>query len=489
LSVVSFFEQLEARALEVNSLLCVGLDPHPDTFSAVNKGSIPTHLVKYCRQLIEATADQAVAFKPNAAFFEFFGAAGTAALQEVIASVPEGIPVILDAKRGDIASTAKAYVGAVFSAMGAGAVTVNPYLGRDAVEPFLTDTTRAVFLLCKTSNPGSGDLQNLIVWSSESELPRFLYEEVARMALQLNKAGNLGLVVGATHPRELARVRQIVPDMWILSPGIGTQGGDLLETLSAGLRADGLGLLFNVSRGISQTNDPAATAARIREEINQARRDVLNKRMNDREGMKQALPHEMKDLADRLLESGCVKFGRFTLKSGLESPIYMDLRRLVSFPSLLAQVSTAYIKILKGLVFDRLAGLPYAALPIATAISLQAGWAMVYPRKESKTYGTKAEIEGGYTVGEKVVVIDDLTTTGTSKFEAIEKLVEAGLRVKDVVVLIDRQSGASEALARSGYQLHAVFTLSELLDHWEHNRSITASEIAAARAFIESTRS
>jgi uridine monophosphate synthetase len=192
-------------------------------------------------------------------------------------------------------------------------------------------------------------------------------------------------------------------------------------------------------------------------------------------------------VADGLLAAGCVKFGQFTLKSGLQSPIYIDLRQLVSFPELLDRVGAAYLPILKQLEFNRLAGLPYAAIPIATSVSLQSGWPMIYPRKEVKTYGTKAEIEGLFTVGEQVVVIDDLATTGGSKFEAIEKLTAAGLKVNDVVVLIDRQSGAGEALTEAGYQMHAVFTLTGLLDIWQKSGRVPAEQIQAAREFIACT--
>ena len=147
-------------------------------------------------------------------------------------------------------------------------------------------------------------------------------------------------------------------------------------------------------------------------------------------------------------------------------------------------MARAYIPILKQLEFDRLAALPYAALPIATAISLQSGWPVIYPRKEAKAYGTKAEIEGEFDPGERVVVIDDLATTGGAKFEAIEKLASAGLQVRDVVVLIDRQSGASKALAEAGYRLHAVLTLTGLLDHWEETERIPAEQIQAVREFL-----
>ena len=189
-------------------------------------------------------------------------------------------------------------------------------------------------------------------------------------------------------------------------------------------------------------------------------------------------------LADGLLSAGCIKFGEFTLKSGLKSPIYIDLRQIITYPKLLEQIGAAYLPILQRLTFDRLAGLPYAAIPIATAISLAGNYPMIYPRKEVKTYGTKAEIEGEYRAGETVVVIDDLATTGGSKFEAIEKLTGAGLIVKDVVVLVDRQSGAKESLAQAGYAMHAVLTINEMLDYWEANGKVEKDKIEATRKFL-----
>ena len=202
-------------------------------------------------------------------------------------------------------------------------------------------------------------------------------------------------------------------------------------------------------------------------------------------GQTSIMDTELSKIADGLLAAGCIKFGEFTLKSGLKSPIYIDLRQIISFPKLLEDVAQAYLPVLSNLQFSRIAGLPYAAIPIATAISLAGNYPMIYPRKEAKTYGTKAEIEGEYHPGETVVVIDDLATTGGSKFEAIEKLTGVGLVVKDIVVLVDRQSGARESLAQAGYSMHAVLTISQLLAHWEENGKVEKDKIEATRKFLQ----
>src|SRR5512143_1879298 len=219
----TFFSFLERRVDDCSSLLCVGLDPHgsdlPEQSAAAARD--------FCMRLIRATARYAAAFKPNAAFFEAFGPEGWMALKHVIEAVQEEsdqqgshIPVILDAKRGDIASTAEAYALSAFDSLGADCITLSPYLGRDSIEPFIRNSEKGCFLLCKTSNPGAAELQDVPVDMGETLGRMPLHEYVARLAQTWNTRGNVGLVVGATYPETLARVRRVAPDLWFLVPGV-----------------------------------------------------------------------------------------------------------------------------------------------------------------------------------------------------------------------------------------------------------------------------
>ncbi len=468
--MLSFADRLDARARAVDSLLCVGLDPHASDLPVATADAARA----FCLGLIQATAPYAAAFKPNAAFFEALGAEGAKALKDVIDAVPEGIPVILDAKRGDIGSTSAAYATAAFDVLDADAITVSPYLGSDGVLPFLARSDRGAFILCRTSNEGGADIQDQTV-RDDAGASRRVYELVADLANSWNKHNNVGLVVGATKPDELAAVRARCPSLWILAPGVGAQGGSLEDAVSAGVRADGLGLLVNVSRGISRAADPAAAAKDYVEQIRAARAG------------RQALA-PVDRVADGLLRLGCVRFGTFTLKSGLTSPIYLDLRRLVGDSELLGEVAVAYGRVLKNIQYDVLAPLPYAALPIGTAVALHLRQPMVYPRREAKAYGTKASVEGLFEVGQTALVLDDLATTGDSKVEGIEKLQSVGLKVSDVVVLIDRESGATEAMSAVGVTMHAVYKISDLLARWEAQGAVSAEQAADVRAFLAATR-
>jgi uridine monophosphate synthetase len=482
---LGFFDRLALRAQAADTLLCVGLDPNPELLAKPTAAAAR----EFCLRLIEATAEHACAFKPNSAFFERFGAQGWKVLREVIDAVPPEIPVILDAKRGDIASTAQAYAAAAFEGLGAGAVTLSPYLGFDAVEPFLEYLDRGVFLLCKTSNPSADQVQGLMV----GEGP--LYLQVARLAQGWAGPDRLGLVVGATDVEALAAVREVDPLTWLLAPGLGPQGAELEPALRAGLRPDGLGMLLPAARGIASAVDVGKEAGRLRQAINAVRRDLAGSagRIGDssqktvRPGPEPPLTGRLARLADALLEAGCVRFGEFTLKSGSTSPIYFDLRLLAGLPKLLSRAAEAYLPLLGGLTYDRLAAVPYAGLPIGTALALATGRPLVYPRKERKEYGTGAAVEGGFAPGETVLLLDDLATTGGSKLEAIQTLQAEGLRVTDVAVLIDREGGARKELARLGCRLHAVFTLTLLLDHWESRGTVEPSQIEAVRSFLRTS--
>jgi orotidine 5'-phosphate decarboxylase subfamily 2 len=270
----TFFSFLERRVDDCSSLLCIGLDPHVPDLRPDGQPPTAASALDFCLNIVKQTARYAAAFKPNAAFFEVFGPDGWAALKEVIAAVQEQsnrlgsmIPVILDAKRGDIASTAEAYAKSAFENLGAHCITLNPYLGKDSIEPFLQYPEKGVFLLCKTSNAGSMDLQNLLVLPVGSDNPMPMYNYVAQLAQQWNEKNNIGIVVGATHPQIMSSLRASVPDMWFLSPGIGAQGGELALALKAGLRQDGKGMLINVSRSIARAEKPGTAAAELRDQI------------------------------------------------------------------------------------------------------------------------------------------------------------------------------------------------------------------------------
>ena len=254
---MKFIDKLLNMSRKNRSLLCIGLDPDPELMPGVD-------VVQFNRAIIEATSDLACAYKPNLAFYEALGSAGLAILEQTIKHIPGDVPVIADAKRGDIGNTAKAYAKALFSVFGFDAATVNPYLGYDSIEPFISYQDKGVFILCRTSNRGAADFQDL----RTNGLP--LYETVAHKAREWNIHDNIGLVVGATYPEELRRVRSICPEMCLLIPGVGAQGGDLASAVSYGVDARGERAIFNVSRQIlyaSKGKDFARVARTVADEI------------------------------------------------------------------------------------------------------------------------------------------------------------------------------------------------------------------------------
>ena len=262
----SYLERLGARTRATGTVLCLGLDPDPealpDGFSEDLAG-----IERFAALLLEAAAPLAAAVKPNLAFFEAFGSAGMAALERLRAAIPADVPVIADAKRGDIGSTAARQAVALFDVLGADAVTVSPYLGAEAIAPLLERTDRFAYVLCRTSNPGAAEVQDLALAADDGGAPpERVHERIARLASDWGPGGTVGLVVGATAPEELATIRAIAPGLPFLVPGVGAQGGAIEPVLRHGPAAaapgsagTGRGLLVNVSRGIASAASERAS--------------------------------------------------------------------------------------------------------------------------------------------------------------------------------------------------------------------------------------
>jgi len=278
--VSQFRDRLLEACRSSNSLVCVGLDYDPTLVPPQFDGT-PDSIFAFNRAIIDATADVVCAYKPNLAFYEALGISGLEALKRTVDYIPKRVLVIGDAKRGDIGNSARGYAHAAFEVFGFDAITVSPYMGEDSLEPFLGYSDRGVFILCKTSNPGSGDFQDLEVVDAEASGPRPLYEVVALKAKKWNSRGNCGLVVGATYPDQLARVRALAVDLPILIPGVGAQAGDMDQAVRNGVDHNGELAVINSSRQIiyaSRSGDFALAARKaalaLRDAVNRARERV-----------------------------------------------------------------------------------------------------------------------------------------------------------------------------------------------------------------------
>jgi len=463
---MSFISKLNAAVEKNSSLLCVGLDP---VLGNLPEGAgVEDGLVNWGKAIIEQTADQVCCYKPNIAFYEQFGLPGLRGLQRILEVVPENIPVLLDAKRGDIGSTAEAYAKAVFEEWGADAVTLNSYLGEDAIQPFLKYEGKTVFLLCYTSNPSAAQVQ------LHGEPP--LFEHIAALSQGWGSPDQIGLVVGATQPEALAQVRHICPHNWILAPGVGAQGGDLGASLRAGLRTDGSGLIIPVSRAVMGAPDPRQAARDLCQQIQHFSQELKSRPA--------AGTAQTEKLVSELFQTGCIQFGSFTLASGKQSPIYFDLRRVVSFPELFKLVTRAYAQVVRTLEFDRIAGVPYAALPIGAVVAWQLQRPFIYPRKEVKTHGIGQAIEGSFEAGQSAVILEDVITSGGSILTSVDVLRQAGLIVKDVGVLVDREQGGAGDMAQNGLNLHAVMTISEIMNILKEKALIDTATYQAVCAYL-----
>ena len=447
---MDFFKQLTILAKEKNSLLCVGLDPRVD---AKDENEAEMLIIEQNKKLIEATAKYTICYKPNIAFYEAWGEGGHRALIKTMELIPDDIPVLLDAKRNDIGATAEAYAKAAFGVIGADGITLNPYMGKTSAEPFLSYEGKGYFQLCRTSNPLADKLQEIKTADGNS-----LFIEVAKEACSWDEE-RTGLVVAGNDPLSLKAVRDVLPDVWMLSPGIGAQGGKMEEAIEAGVRADGLGILPVVVRAIANAENPAEAAKEYVEQLNRARKKVLEGR--NRASSSNSTPLKQEVLKG-LIETECFRLGEFTLKSGKKSPFYVDLRRTSSSAKLMKLIGKAFATLIDGLEFDLVAGIPVAALPLATAFSLETGIPMIYPRINKKGHGTGNLVEGNYKKGDKVLLLDDLITTGKSKIEAIDILRDAGLIVKDLVVLLERGAQGRADMKAAGVELYSYSPVEDL---------------------------
>ncbi|PKL05998.1 MAG: orotate phosphoribosyltransferase [Spirochaetae bacterium HGW-Spirochaetae-9] len=483
---MDFFERIEEIAKSKGTCLCIGLDPYFEREERAKRGdeACLDQALKANLRIIETTHPFTACYKPNVAFYEAFGAAGLEVLRKTLDAIPQAIPFILDAKRGDIDSTAKAYADSLFGLWGADAVTLSAYMGKDSVDPFLAWKDKGVFVLCKTSNPGAGAFQNLEV---DGET---LYIRVARETSSWSN--RVGLVVAGNSPEALARVRTVAPHAWFLAPGIGAQGGKADLAMRSGARSDGSGILVVAARSVAGAADPGEAARVLRDTMRSAMEGSLESvtPVTGWTSAPAAIPslgsEALKDeLVRHLIATGCFKLGEFVLKSGKRSPFYIDLRKLISDPEALRIAGKAYARLAGACTFDRLAGIPAAALPLATAAGLALSVPMIWPRMPVKEHGTGNKVEGEFKAGDRALLLDDLITTGASKLEAIEILRKEGLIVEDLIVLIERGKQGRVDMEKAGIKLRAFLHVKELFASCERLGIIDAKLRAELERFVD----
>jgi uridine monophosphate synthetase len=473
---MTFAEKLDAAIGRNNSLLFLGLDPNLEMLprSTVNleTSAIP-ELTSWLKTIVDRTKNLVCAYKPTLGFYLALGAEGIDLLTEILGYIPADIPIILDAKHGDL-NTASQLANTVFQQWQVDAITVNPYVGQEGVTPFLLYTDRAVFVLTHTSNASAEVIQSY----PNPESP--LYLSVVETVQTWGSADRLGLEVGTTDPGVLAQVRARAPERTILARSIWSESTDLQSILAAGLNHAGTGLLLPVPQDwLGQIDTLERKVADLCQEIadfrSQPNQGPSTCNLWQPEPRQQSLTPSQ-ELIVRLYDIGCLMFGSYVQASGAVFPYYIDLRRIISDPQLFHQVLSAYAIEIEPLKFDRIAGIPYGSLPTATGLSLKLNRPMIYPRKEVKAHGTRRLVEGYFEVGETVLVVDDVLITGKSVLEGIQKLESSGLQVTDLVVLIDHEGGVRSKMQDRGYQAHAVFTLSEISQTLYQTGRITAEQ-------------
>jgi uridine monophosphate synthetase len=462
---MNFFSKLNQAIAQNQSLLVVGLDPNPEMMPSnylieEDKNNLVGSLELWLEKVIEKTCDRVCAYKPTLGFYQALGVAGIELLSKVLAAIPDNIPVILDAKHGDI-NTSSVFAYTIFQQWQVDAVTLTPYAGQDHAAPFLVYPDKAVFILCHTSNPGAFALQEY----PNANNP--LYLEVVKQAQSWGTLEQLCLEVGTINADTLRKIRLLAPERIILLRSIWVEGSNLHSIINAGLDSNGEGLLIPIPQDLLAQDNLAEEVNKLNQEVNQARSKLIEEGSScelwtTNVCLLQEHPHQ--ELILQLFDIGCLLFGEYVQASGATFSYYIDLRKIISNPQIFNQVLKAYAEILQTLTFDRIAGIPYGALPTATGLALSLHRPMIFPRKEVKAHGTRRLIEGNFHPGEKVVVVDDILISGKSAMEGAAKLESAGLQVEDIVVFIDHEGGVKDRLAQNGYRGHSVLSISEITD-------------------------
>ncbi|MEY4758976.1 MAG: hypothetical protein RLZZ268_474 [Cyanobacteriota bacterium] len=469
---MGFFVQLTDAIADRQSLLVTGLDPNPEMLQtwAARRGlagrSFLSQARHWIKAVIEATAPHVCAYKPSLGFYQALGPVGLELLLEVRDLVPPDLPLIVDAKHGDLNSSS-ALAHYLFKELGADAVTLSPLAGQDIAAPFLLYPGKAVVMTCHSSNQAARVIQH---HPDESDP---LYVRIVRETQLWATPDQLLLEVGTSDPEVLARVRAEAPERFLILRSLWGEEERLESMLQAGLSAAADGLLLPLPQNLLVEDDIASRAEALKHAITHKREQWLaNAQQRDANTCVLWLPGSeraadpLESLIVDLFDIGCLLFGDYVQASGAVFNYYVDLRQIISDPNLFHRVLHAYADQLEGLDFDRIAGIPYGSLPTATGLSLQLHKPLIYPRKEVKAHGARRLIEGDFDEGDRVVVVDDILITGGSVLEGIAKLESSGLVVQDVVVFIDHGGDhdrrARERLAAAGYRCHAVLDIARI---------------------------
>ena len=454
-------DKLERAIATNNSLLIVGLDPNLEMMSPdylKGDGDLIERIEAWLLWVINSTCDRVCAYKPTLGFYQALGVAGLQLLERILSAIPPAIPVILDAKHGDL-NTSTVFAKTIFEQWGVDAVTLTPYAGQDHAAPFLVYSDRAVFILVHTSNPQAEALQ----WYPP-EQPFYLH--VVKQAQTWATPQQLALEVGTTNIKVLGKIRAIAPERTILLRSLWSNN-NLESLIDTGLDSTGQGLLIPIPQDFLANHNLATEVANLNQKINAYRKSKIDRGATCDIWTPDVCllnQHPYQDLILELFDIGCLLFGEYVQASGATFSYYIDLRKIISNPHVFDRVLKAYGDIVQQLEFDRIAGIPYGALPTATGLALNLQRPMIFPRKEVKAHGTRRAIEGNFNPGEKVVVIDDILITGNSVMEGADKLKSAGLKIEDIVVFIDHEGGVKDRLAQNGYNAYSVLSISEITD-------------------------